>query len=93
MTRLMSALALSAGLAVLFTPSFASAESAREEAAEHPRIAKAIAEMEEAIRYLEAAPHNFGGHKEAAIRDTRKAIEQLRKALHYRAKEDTKRGK
>ena len=35
-----------------------------------------------------AAPHDFGGHKAAAIRDSRAAIEQLRKAMAYRARED-----
>ena len=50
----------------------------------HPRIATAIRELEEAIRYLEAAPHNFGGHKVAAIRDARAAITQLRLAQAYR---------
>jgi hypothetical protein len=50
----------------------------------HPRIATAIRELEEAIRYLEAAPHNFGGHKAAAIRDARAAITQLRLAQAYR---------
>ena len=50
----------------------------------HPRIAAAIRELEEAIRYLEAAPHNFGGHKADAIRDARAAIRQLRLALAYR---------
>lgn len=29
----------------------------------HPRIAKAILELEDAVKYLEAAPHDFGGHK------------------------------
>jgi len=50
----------------------------------HPRIAAAIRELEEAIRYLEAAPHNFGGHKADAIRDARAAVRQLRLALAYR---------
>jgi hypothetical protein len=54
----------------------------------HPRIAKAIREHEDAIAYLEAAPHDFGGHKAAAIRDSRAAIEQLRRAMAYRARED-----
>ena len=52
----------------------------------HPRIAKAIHELEDAIAYMEVAPHDFGGHKVAAIRDSRVAIEQLRKAMAYRAR-------
>ena len=77
----------------MFTTSVAQAEGRREEAIEHPRIAKAIREMEDAVAYLEAAPHDFGGHKAAAIRDTRAAIEQLRLALAYRAVVDTRKGK
>jgi hypothetical protein len=85
------AAALSLCVAFLAAPAFA--ESPREEAAEHPRIAKAIHELEDAVAYLEAAPHDFGGHKAEAIAASRKAIEQLRLALAYRAKEDTKRGR
>jgi hypothetical protein len=68
--------------------SLAAAQTVRTEAANHPRIAAAIRELEEAIRYMEAAPHDFGGHKAAAIRDSRLAVEQLRKALAYRARMD-----
>jgi hypothetical protein len=68
--------------------SAANAQSIRSEAAEHPRLVVAIRELEEAIRYLEAAPHDFGGHKVAAIRDSRAAIVQLRAALAYRAHQD-----
>jgi len=68
--------------------SMAAAQTVRTEAANHPRIATAIRELEEAIRYMEAAPHDFGGHKAAAIRDSRVAVEQLRKALAYRARMD-----
>jgi hypothetical protein len=64
------------------------AQPIRSEAIEHPRIATAIRELEEAIRYLEAAPHDFGGHKAAAIRDARAAVVQLRLALAYRARQD-----
>ena len=61
-----------------------------EEAGEHPRIAAAIQELESAIAYMEQAPHNFGGHKAAAIQASKKAVMQLRKALAYRAKADNK---
>jgi hypothetical protein len=54
----------------------------------HPRIAKTIPDLEDAIAYLEAAPHDFGGHKAAAIRDSRAAIEQLSRAMAYRAREE-----
>ncbi len=69
------------------------AEGPREERREHPRIAKAVEELEDAIAYLEAAPHDFGGHKAAAVEASRRAVEQLRLALAYRAEKDTRRGR
>jgi len=60
------------------------------ERAMHPRIAAAIKELREAVNYMEAAPHDFGGHKAAAIRASRAAIEQLNLALAYRAGADRK---
>jgi hypothetical protein len=68
--------------------SVASAQTVRTEEANHPRIAAAIRGLEDAIRYMEAAPHDFGGHKAAAIRDSRAAVEQLRRAMAYRARQD-----
>jgi hypothetical protein len=37
---------------------------------------------------MERAPHDFGGHKAAAIRDSRAALVELRAALAYRAQKD-----
>jgi len=37
---------------------------------------------------MEAAPHDFGGHKAAAIRASDEAIRQLELALQYRARKD-----
>ena len=50
----------------------------------HPRIEKAINALEDAVAYMKAAPHDFGGHKEKAIVDCEKALKQLREALKYR---------
>jgi hypothetical protein len=83
------AVALSLCLAFVAAPAFA--ENPREEAMEHPRIAKAIHELEDAIAYMEAAPHDFGGHKADAIEHSKKAVEQLKLALAFRAKQDNKR--
>ncbi len=58
------------------------------EMGDHPRIATAIRDLEDAVAYMEAAPHDFGGHKAAAIAASRKAINQLRKAMAYRARRD-----
>jgi hypothetical protein len=66
----------------------AAAQTVRTEEANHPRIAVAIRDLEDAIRYMEAAPHDFGGHKAAAIRDSRAAVAQLKLALAYRAVKD-----
>jgi hypothetical protein len=64
------------------------AQTVRSEAANHPRIAAAIRELEGAVAYMERAPHDFGGHKAAAIRDSRAALVELRAALAYRAQKD-----
>jgi hypothetical protein len=60
------------------------------ERAMHPRIAAAITSINDAIAYMEAAPHDFGGHKASAIQSSRHAVEQLKLALAYRAKQDHK---
>jgi hypothetical protein len=63
-------------------------QNAKTEASNHPRIEKAIHELESAIEYMEKAPHDFGGHKAEAIADSKKAVQSLKLALQYRAKED-----
>jgi hypothetical protein len=50
----------------------------------HPRIAKAIEALRDAKAYMVEAPHDFGGHKKAAIRACDDAIRQLDLALAYR---------
>jgi hypothetical protein len=54
----------------------------------HPRIASAIAALRDAREYMQAAPHDFGGHKAAAIRATDDAIRELNFALRYRERRD-----
>lgn len=63
-------------------------QNAKTEAAKHPRIEKAIQELKSAVEYMEKAPDDFGGHKAEAIADSKKAIQSLKLALQYRAKED-----
>jgi len=77
-------------LGVLSTSAFVSYENRQTEKQEHPRIAAAIEKMKDAVEYMEKAPHDFGGHKEQAIKDTKAAIESLKLALAYRAKKDDK---
>jgi hypothetical protein len=83
------AIALSTGLLVasLAAPA-ANAQTMRSEAAAHPRLVRAIENLEDAIAYLEAAPHNFGGRKAAAIQAARVAIGELRASLAFRAEQD-----
>jgi len=54
----------------------------------HPKIIKAIHDMEEGLKALEAAPTDFGGNKAAAIKDLQTAIHSLKKALYFRLKLD-----
>lgn len=93
MKKMLMPLVLAVGLGVSFLPVPARAETTAEEKAAHPRIAQAIDDLEAAIQYLQAAPHDFGGHKANAIQASQHAVQQLRAALKYRAAVDTKHGK
>jgi hypothetical protein len=62
--------------------------SAQNERAMHPRLAAAITALRDARAYLAEAPHDFGGHKAAAMRATDEAIKQLNFALQFRGRED-----
>jgi hypothetical protein len=61
---------------------------AQNERAMHPRLAAAIDALRDARQYLVAAPHDFGGHKAAAVASCDNAIKQLNLALAYREKRD-----
>ena len=87
MKRIVVAFALSVMLGAAMC-SMAAAQTVRSEQANHPRIAAAVRELEDAVRYMEAAPHDFGDHKAAAIRDSRAVLVQLRAAMAYRARMD-----
>ena len=79
------------GIALTALPMVAGAApelTIQSERAAHPRLVEAIAQMETALRELEAAPHDFGGYKAKAMQDTRAAIHSLKKALYYRLKMD-----
>lgn len=82
---------LAAGGVLASVPASAQ-ETVRGEAGQHPRIARAVHELEDAIKYLEAAPHDFGGFKAQAIADSRAAVRSLRNALAYRAAQDNRKG-
>jgi len=53
----------------------------------HPRIAAAIAALRDARIYMAVQPHDFGGHRDAAVKACDDAIRQLNFALAYRPKE------
>jgi hypothetical protein len=49
----------------------------------HPAIRNAIRALEKAKVDLKNADHDFGGHREAALKECDAAIEQLKLALQY----------
>lgn len=49
----------------------------------HPAIRNAIHALEKAKVDLKNADHDFGGHREAALKECDAAIEQLKLALQY----------
>jgi hypothetical protein len=49
----------------------------------HPRLQRALVALDGAIAELKAAPHDFGGHREAAVDACQRAKEQLKLALNY----------
>jgi hypothetical protein len=93
MKKMLMPLVLAVGLGVLALPTSARGETTAEEKAAHPRIAQAIDDLEAAIQYMQAAPHDFGGHRANAIQASKQALQQLHQALKYRAGQDTKKGK
>lgn len=65
-----------AGLAAFGKPATAAASK-------HPRLDKAIVDMEDALLYLRAAPHMFGGHKKAAIQHLEAGVAELKLARTF----------
>ena len=49
----------------------------------HPQIQQAIGALQRAKEHLQAAAHDFGGHRAAAIRAVDEAIGQLEICLNY----------
>ncbi|HXM20603.1 MAG TPA: hypothetical protein VN948_04975 [Terriglobales bacterium] len=73
--RIMSSFAVLALLLMLSSPSPA--------AGQHPRLMAAVAALADAKAELRSAPHNFGGHREDAIRAIVEAENQLHICLSY----------
>lgn len=55
------------------------------------RYAKAIAELNDAIAYMQAAAHDFGGRRADAVQTSQAAITQLQLALEFRETKDANR--
>jgi outer membrane murein-binding lipoprotein Lpp len=53
------------------------------QAGSHPKIASAIAALEEAREYLRQAKHTFGGNKKDAIAHLGRAIDSLKTCMKY----------
>jgi hypothetical protein len=60
----------------------------QQEKAAHPQIEWAINKINEAIADLQAAPHDFGGHRADAVADCQAAVKQLQLALEFREQKD-----
>ena len=50
---------------------------------QHPHIRAALRELQEAKQELKTASHDFGGHREDALKACDEAIRQLQQALQY----------
>ena len=60
------------------------------EEAKHPRIARSMPDIENAMKNLHEAPDDFGGHKGQAENDLKAAYISLRKALYFRLYQDAR---
>lgn len=49
----------------------------------HPEIHAAIESLENARRHMKEARHDFGGHREEALRATDEAIRQLKICMEF----------
>lgn len=81
LTSIVAVVAFAAG--VFFTTAFTNSPKQNSGPAAHPRIAKAIAQMQDAIAYLNSAPDVFQGHKAVAIAKTNAAIRELKICESY----------
>jgi len=82
-----ASLAIPATVLVMQQPGLAEKqEVAKGERAKHPRLDKALTELNDIVRYLEKAPDNFGGHKKMAIDSTKQAREHIKMALDHAGK-------
>ena len=67
-------------------------EEFKTELKEHPRLAHSLVELHVTKEHLKNAPHDFGGHKAAAIAAIDEAIKQLKEAIKFDVKQEEKKG-
>jgi hypothetical protein len=70
-------------------PNPGEAQLMRAEEANHPNITKAVRDIDNAMKALQNAPDDFGGHKAQAESDLKQSWISLRKALYFRIYKDT----
>ena len=81
---LILAVCLSVGGFGLWSSGITGASAAAQEKKErHPHIHAALKELKEARRELKEAAHDFGGHREDAVKAIDVAIKQLEEALKF----------
>ena len=76
---MLAVLTVLSGLALYFSTTI----PARAAEERHPKIKHAIKALEEAKAELKNAAHDFGGHREDALKECDAAIAQLKLALQY----------
>lgn len=89
--KMLAGAAAMAAVSLLYTPQLqaapaagltpATGEGAQGKHERHPHIRAAIHELREAAREMKEAAHDFGGHREEALKATDGAIEQLKICL------------
>jgi hypothetical protein len=85
--RLLVAVALLTGTAVMVLPS--DARQTNPGTPHHPsHMHAALHELKEARTELKEAKHDYGGHREAALKAVDHAIHQLELALEHHRKKD-----
>lgn len=78
------------GLAPMYAgdPPAAGTSAQEQPGAEHHSLAHAAHEIKAVIESLEKAKHDFGGHREAAIKDCKAAEKQLREGHEFDLKHE-----
>ncbi|HLK13997.1 MAG TPA: hypothetical protein VKT78_04265 [Fimbriimonadaceae bacterium] len=75
------ALVASNSFAQATPPPVTGGKGGQRHAERHPEIRKAMRQLSAALKTMHDAADDFKGHKEAAVDDTQKALDQLKQAL------------